>query len=1043
MANNIDFIVKNGLQISSNLIVGTNYIGTTNPALNGAVIQGNVGIGTTNPTSNLHVVGTSNLVGNLRITNSAVQSGILFPDGTFQGTAAFYTPPGAPTNSIQYNSGGLFAGSTNLIWDPTNSRLGIGRSTPSYALDVAGTISSNYLITGNSWISGTETVQNLVANAAIQSLGSITANTQIANTSITSLGTINSQGAATFQSIQSNSTIVGTSITSTGAVNATGQASFGSIVSNSSLQTNTLQTNTSIVSLGPIQSTGTITTNALTANTSIYTPGAISANGLAQFQTIVSNSSILATTITSTGPISAVSQGTFGAVYSNTTIQSPVSITGNTLVGNLSITSLGTINSVGQAAFQSLISNSTVTGQNIYSSGTINSAGQTTVNALVANTNISTATLYASTAVQSPNLVTNAVVSNLSMLSFGTFNANGSAIVNSLYSNSFVTATNINSLITISAGGTATFGAVISNTSVFGTSVISNGSITGNTLISNLGIATPGTLTVAGQSTLNNIVANTTIQSLGSVTSNTIVANLNISTPGSLSVTGLTSVNNIVANTAIQSLGSVTSNTMVSNLSITGLGTINTQGTATFQTVVSNTTVLATGNITTLANAISNTVNTNAIVATGNVTVTGLTKSTALQSAATVLSGAATLTNQNFGQLIELTGGPYTVTLTNPVVSGGAWFEFYLNNSASTSITLSTPVGSFTGPSGTGTASLVLNSGLSSYITVMSDGTNWIVSNSINVNSVGNVSIGNVAATSPLTVAGNVKIANTAIQAGIIFPDNTYQTTAATLPVRQSFLTDGSNVTYTIAGGYIPSQLEVFVNGIKLDPTAVTVSNGANITLASVYPNGSTIDVVGQKTYSGYTGYTPPTTTGFGNMVLATSPTVFTPTIVGNLSISNQVTRSGIVFPDGSVQYSAMNTSPVRQTFSADGITNTFTVTGGYVPGQLDTYVNGIKLSNLDVDVSSGTNIITTVTYPSRAVIDVIGSKYYISTSAGLNLSGTSPGTPIINITNSATTGSQTATFTAVNKPGSTTTAPTKWIPIILDGTTYYIPAWT
>jgi hypothetical protein len=38
--------------------------------------------------------------------------------------------------------------------------------------------------------------------------------------------------------------------------------------------------------------------------------------------------------------------------------------------------------------------------------------------------------------------------------------------------------------------------------------------------------------------------------------------------------------------------------------------------------------------------------------------------------------------------------------------------------------------------------------------------------------------------------------------------------------------------------------------------------------------------------------------------------------------------------------------------------------------------------------------------------------------------------------------GAQTATFVATNKPGSGTTAPTKWLPIQADGLLYYIPLW-
>jgi hypothetical protein len=40
------------------------------------------------------------------------------------------------------------------------------------------------------------------------------------------------------------------------------------------------------------------------------------------------------------------------------------------------------------------------------------------------------------------------------------------------------------------------------------------------------------------------------------------------------------------------------------------------------------------------------------------------------------------------------------------------------------------------------------------------------------------------------------------------------------------------------------------------------------------------------------------------------------------------------------------------------------------------------------------------------------------------------------------TPGGTGITFAATNKPGSGTTAPTKWLPITCDGATYYIPLW-
>lgn len=80
MASSVDFVVKNGLQVSTNLVVGTYTLNNT-PVTNGAIISGSVGIGTFNPLSPLHVYG------NIRITNTATTGGIVFSDGTFQSTA--------------------------------------------------------------------------------------------------------------------------------------------------------------------------------------------------------------------------------------------------------------------------------------------------------------------------------------------------------------------------------------------------------------------------------------------------------------------------------------------------------------------------------------------------------------------------------------------------------------------------------------------------------------------------------------------------------------------------------------------------------------------------------------------------------------------------------------------------------------------------------------------------------------------------------------------------------------------------------------------
>lgn len=59
-----------------------------------------------------------------------------------------------------------------------------------------------------------------------------------------------------------------------------------------------------------------------------------------------------------------------------------------------------------------------------------------------------------------------------------------------------------------------------------------------------------------------------------------------------------------------------------------------------------------------------------------------------------------------------------------------------------------------------------------------------------------------------------------------------------------------------------------------------------------------------------------------------------------------------------------------------------------------------------------------------------------------LKLVGSGAGNAALIANNAITVGTQTATFSATNKPGTGTTAPTKWLPISCDGSLYYIPMW-
>jgi hypothetical protein len=59
-----------------------------------------------------------------------------------------------------------------------------------------------------------------------------------------------------------------------------------------------------------------------------------------------------------------------------------------------------------------------------------------------------------------------------------------------------------------------------------------------------------------------------------------------------------------------------------------------------------------------------------------------------------------------------------------------------------------------------------------------------------------------------------------------------------------------------------------------------------------------------------------------------------------------------------------------------------------------------------------------------------------------LRINGTVPGKSALIVNSAATTGAQTATFAATNKPGTSTSSPAGWLPITCDGVQYYTPIW-
>lgn len=139
-----------------------------------------------------------------------------------------------------------------------------------------------------------------------------------------------------------------------------------------------------------------------------------------------------------------------------------------------------------------------------------------------------------------------------------------------------------------------------------------------------------------------------------------------------------------------------------------------------------------------------------------------------------------------------------------------------------------------------GSAGQVLTTnGTSAYWSTLSAG-GFTNGQSISVNNF--VVTGAFSANNANGVAGQILFSN---GTGVYWAD---PTAAASEVVMQQFTANGTSNSFTIAGGYIPNAIEVYLNGVKqLSNSEVVVTSGSTVNFISTPGNNYIVDVFGYR----------------------------------------------------------------------------------------------------------------------------------------------------------------------------------------------------
>jgi len=112
-----------------------------------------------------------------------------------------------------------------------------------------------------------------------------------------------------------------------------------------------------------------------------------------------------------------------------------------------------------------------------------------------------------------------------------------------------------------------------------------------------------------------------------------------------------------------------------------------------------------------------------------------------------------------------------------------------------------------------------------------------------------------------------------------------------------------------------------------------------------------------------------------------TEATIQSIDLLGSLKASNSYGNSGLFLTsNGSAAYWAnpsayVDIPHINQSEISNGVKTQYAITGGYDANNLSVFVNGVRMSDAEANISSGSNVSFSVAPTNGAIIDFFGYK--------------------------------------------------------------------